>query len=81
MGRVEKLEVQKHQLVPQNPPDMNTILEISPALIESDQGIYPNHNRVQCLMLESCVRGASRETLIIPRISLSHLARHLIVIV
>ena len=39
MGRVAKPEVQKNQPVPQNPLDMNTILEISPALTESDQGI------------------------------------------
>ena len=39
MGRVAKLEARKHQPVPQNPPDMNTILEISMALIESDQGL------------------------------------------
>ena len=39
MGRVAKLEARKHQPVPQNPPDTNTILEISPTLTESGQGI------------------------------------------
>ena len=39
MGMVAKLESQKHQSVPQNPPDMNKILEIYLTLIESDQGL------------------------------------------
>ena len=39
MGRVENPKDRKHQPVPQNPPDTNTILEISPALTESVQGL------------------------------------------
>ena len=39
MGMVAKPEAQNHQLVPQNPPYMNKILEISLALTESGQGI------------------------------------------
>ena len=39
MGRVANPEARKHQLIPQNCPYMNTILEISLALIESDQGL------------------------------------------
>ena len=39
MGRVANPKVRKHQMVPQNPPDTNTILEISPTFIESVQGL------------------------------------------
>ena len=39
MGRIAKPEARKCQLVPQNPLDTNTILEISLALIESVQGL------------------------------------------
>ena len=39
IGMVTKTEAQKHQSVPQNPPDMHTVVEISLALIESGQGI------------------------------------------
>ena len=39
MGRVEKHEARKHQMVPQKAPYTNTILEISLALIENDQGL------------------------------------------
>ena len=39
MGRVTDPEAQNHQLVPQNPPDTNNILEISLALTESGQGL------------------------------------------
>ena len=58
IGRVENPEALNHQLVTQNPPNTNTILEISLALTESGQG-YPNHNHVRFLVLNSCVRGAS----------------------
>ena len=39
MGRVANPKGQKHQPVPQKSPDMNMILEISPMLTESDQGL------------------------------------------
>ena len=39
MGKVANPEAQKNQPVPQNPPDTNTILEISLTLIESEEGI------------------------------------------
>ena len=39
MGKVANIEAQNHQLVPQKPPDMNKILEISTVLIESGQGL------------------------------------------
>ena len=39
MGRVENIEFQKHQKVPQNPLDTNKILEISLVLRESGQGL------------------------------------------
>ena len=39
MGKVANPKAQKHQFVPQKPPDMNTILETSLTLTESDQGL------------------------------------------
>ena len=39
MGRVENIEAQKHQPVPQNPPSTNKTMEISLALTESGQGL------------------------------------------
>ena len=39
MGKVANPGSRKHQLVPQNPPDMNKLLEISLALTESGQGL------------------------------------------
>ena len=45
MGRVENPEARKHQPIPQNPLDMNTILEISPMLTKSDQVTSQSQSR------------------------------------
>ena len=71
MGRVENPKARKHQPVPQNPLDMNTILDISPALIESDQGL----SQSQFIMLPRpcllCKRSFLRNTNYTKNFSLS----------
>ena len=44
MGKVENPGAQKHQSVPQNPPDTNKILEISMVLHREWPGALPTTN-------------------------------------
>ena len=53
MGRVAKPET------PEEPPDTNTILAISPVLHSYQPGVIPINNHSHYLVLDSLLRGAS----------------------
>ena len=75
MGRVAKPKtLERAPIYKYNPGNISGATQLS-------LGVIPINNHSHCLMLNSLLRGGSLETLVIARISHTHLDRHIHVVV